>query len=375
MKMRLWFVAALALTAGCNPQKPAPIDDPPALGPGPTADVYTPPRHYVCCRASGPITVDGRIDEAAWDAAPWTDDFTDIEGDRKPAPRFRTRAKMLWDDKYFYIAAEMEEPHVWATLTEHDSVIFHDNDFELFIDPDGDNLNYAEFEMNALNTGWDLLLDKPYKDGGKADNSWEIPGLKTAVHVDGTLNDPRDKDKGWSVEIALPWDVLGKLSAQPAPPRDGDQWRVDFSRVEWKTNIEDGKYVKIPGLPEDNWVWSPQGVVNMHRPETWGCVQFSTAAPGTAVFHPDPAGSAKHLLMRIYYAQREFHEAHKRYAKSLDELGLAGLKDETLTGPPTVEAGDDHFRATVEVKLPDGGTRRWNVREDSRLWPADGPRP
>jgi len=44
--------------------------------------------------------------------------------------------QMLWDDECLYIAAEMEEPHLWATLTEHDSIIFHDNDFEVFLDPD-----------------------------------------------------------------------------------------------------------------------------------------------------------------------------------------------------------------------------------------------
>ena len=94
----------------------------------------------------------------------------------KPKPRFRTRVKMLWDDEALYIAAEMEEPHVWATLTEHDSVIFHDNDFEVFLDPDGDNHLYGELELNALNTTWDLLLTKPYKDGGQAINAWEITG-------------------------------------------------------------------------------------------------------------------------------------------------------------------------------------------------------
>src|SRR5262249_32364901 len=151
-----------------------------------------PPRHYVCYRAGGPVTVDGRLDEPAWKAVPWTDDFVDIEGTRRPRPRFRTRAKMLWDDRRFYIAAELEEPHFWATLTEHDSVIFRDNDFEVFLDPDGDNHNYAELELNALNTTWDLRLPKPYKDGGHADDRWEIRGLRTAVHVDGTLNDPRD---------------------------------------------------------------------------------------------------------------------------------------------------------------------------------------
>ena len=65
---------------------------------------------------------------------------------------------MVWDDKYLYFAAEIEEPHVWGTLTQHDSVIFRDNDFEVFIDPNGDTHEYYEFEMNALNTGWDLFL-------------------------------------------------------------------------------------------------------------------------------------------------------------------------------------------------------------------------
>src|SRR5262249_16446424 len=120
------------------------------------------PLAYVCYRAEKPIKIDGKLDDPAWDAAPWSDDFVDIEGDAKPKPRWKTRMKMLWDDECLYIAAEMEEPHLWATLTEHDSVIFRDNDFEVFLDPDGDNHNYAELELNALNTTWDLLLTKPY---------------------------------------------------------------------------------------------------------------------------------------------------------------------------------------------------------------------
>jgi len=232
-------------------------------------------QHYRCHYTEHPLVIDGRIDKPAWKSAPWSDDFKDIEGDSKPKPRFRTRVKMLWDDQYFYIGAELEEPHVWATLTQHDSVIFQDNDFEVFIDPDGDTLNYYEFEMNALNTGWDLLLDKPYKAGGKAKNEWEIPGLKTAVHINGTLNDPRDKDIGWTIEIAFPWKVLGEYARQAAPPREGDEWRVNFSRVEWLTEIVDGHYHKLPGKKEDNWVWSPQGLIDMHAPEKWGYVQFS----------------------------------------------------------------------------------------------------
>jgi hypothetical protein len=168
----------------------------------------------------------------------------------------------------------MGEPDVWATLTQHDSVIFHDNDFEVFLNPSGDSRNYFEFEINALNTSWDLFLPKPYRQQGKADNSWEIPGLKSAVYVDGTINHPGDTDRGWSVEIAFPWSAFRERSGF-GRPKPGDQWRVNFSRVEWKV---DGSYKKLPGR-EDNWVWSAQGVVDMHRPEMWGWVKFLGSDP------------------------------------------------------------------------------------------------
>jgi hypothetical protein len=233
------------------------------------------PKEYVCHRAGGTIAIDGKLNETAWRNAPATDLFVDIEGDAKPRPGFATRAKMLWDDQYFYISAELEEPHVWGTLTRRDSVIFHDNDFEVFIDPNGDRDEYYELEINALNTVWDLFLPKPYRDGGKARDNWDIVGLKTAVRIDGTLNNPADRDRGWTVEMALPWKVLGEFAHQAAPPADGDVWRVNFSRVEWRHEIAEGTYRKVANTKEDNWVWSPQGVVDMHRPEMWGRVRFS----------------------------------------------------------------------------------------------------
>ncbi len=232
------------------------------------------PRSYECRRATTPPVIDGRLDDTAWQAAPWTENFVDIEGDRKPQPAYRTRAKILWDDDYFYIAAELEDPHVWATLTQRDAIVFHDNDFEIFIDPDGDGLDYVEIEVNALNTVFDLLLKRSYREGGPALHDFDVAGLRTVVHIEGTLNDPTDIDRGWSVEAAIPWRAFDGLTAASLPPQGGDIWRMNFSRVQWAHEVIDGKYRKVPGRPEDNWVWSSQGEIDMHIPDRWASVRF-----------------------------------------------------------------------------------------------------
>lgn len=235
-----------------------------------SASGFAAPLEYNCLKTQQPPRIDGNLDDTAWKQASWTTDFVDIEGDKRPRPRFRTRMKMLWDDRNLYIAAELEEPDVWATLTAHDSVIFHDNDFEVFLDPGGKGVEYFEFEINARNTGWDLYLPKPYRLGGNADNGWEIPGLQTGVRVNGTLNNPEDRDVGWTVELAIPWESFRDRAHAAFPPRTGDTWRANFSRVEWLSRPD----VRPKSEKENNWVWSPQGVVNMHIPEQWGFLHF-----------------------------------------------------------------------------------------------------
>ncbi|MFK7851974.1 MAG: carbohydrate-binding family 9-like protein [Akkermansiaceae bacterium] len=248
------------------------------------------PRSYVCRRVSSPINFEISSSDPAWSKLAWSEDFVDITGSEALKPRFRTRVKMGWDDKFFYVCAELEEPHVWGTITEKNAVMFEDNDFEVFIDPDSDGLNYYEFEINALGSIWELSLPKPYGEGGVPVLGCNIEGLKSIVRIEGTLNDPSDQDNGWSVEMAFPWAGLAKYNrGKNTPPLPGDRWKVNFSRVQWKHHVEDGSYVRIPPHgtplaeslnpeeqehPEDNWVWSPQGAVNMHLPDRWGEVIF-----------------------------------------------------------------------------------------------------
>ena len=333
----------------------------------PELDAWPHPKGYVCYRAPSAIAIDGKA-EAAWNAAPWSDPFVDIEGDKKPAPRFKTRMKMLWDDEALYILAELEEPDVWGTLREHDSVIFHDNDFEVFLDPDGDNHNYGELELNALNATWDLLLTKPYRDVGcKAVHAWEIKGLKTAVSVDGTLNKPGDKDRGWMVEIRWPFSGLQELAKPKTfPPRDGDQWRINFSRVEWHSEVVEGAYRKLKGK-EDNWVWSPQGMIDMHRPERWGYLQFSTALPGKATFQSDPDWPTRDLLHRVYHAQLLHRKSNGKFASALAPLNLQGAAV-PLAGPVLIEATTNTFEASLtRPGIPGEKPRRYSISNDGQL--------
>lgn len=327
------------------------------------------PLGYIARHTATPVVIDGQLDDATWAAAEWTSDFVDIEGDAKPHPRLRTRAKLLWDDHYLYIAAELEEPHVWATLTKHDSVIFHDNDFEVFLDPVGDTHGYFEFEINALNTGWDLYLVKPYQDGGPPLNEWEIPGLKKAVQVNGTLNDPRDTDRSWTVELAFPWEAFSYHGREVKRPKDGDQWRLNFSRVQWKTKIDQDAYVKLPDTPEDNWVWTPQGVIDMHRPEMWGLLQFTRRPAGEPVgVTPLPGAAARARALELYYAQRDFFAAHQRWATTLDELGWSEPGTGDAKAQPSVRLVSSHdgYDAKVSFSQLD---RQWSwcIRQDRRL--------
>ncbi|MCE2455724.1 MAG: carbohydrate-binding family 9-like protein [Gemmatimonadetes bacterium] len=241
-----------------------------------------------------PVDVDGSLDDEAWRAAEPTADFIDIRGEGWPVPPSRTRAWMTWDEDALYVAAEIEEPHLWATLAERDQIVWRDDDFEIFLDPDGDGLNYFEIEINALGTVLDLFLARPYDQGGSARIDWDLEGLESAVSLRGTLNDPSDEDEGWTVEMAIPWAGLvpppdtsagvGEAVA-PGAPQPMDEWRVNFSRVDWPLLIEADGYVKERELvdwndhPEENWVWAPQGRINMHAPESWGRLRFVDVGP------------------------------------------------------------------------------------------------
>ena len=256
--------------------------------------------HYTCYRAAGPIQVDGRLDEPSWRMAPRSTSFVDIVTG-KPA-WYDTYVKLLWDDDNLYFGFTVPERNITATLTKRDSKIYENNDVEVFI---AGKDAYYEFEINALNTIYevfwiwkDILKTHPLYSKAPEWNpkgqrilmldgvgghvhprgerygflDWDFPGLRHAVHLDGTLNDPSTPDQGWTVELAFPWKGLHWLAdGRSLPPRDGDVWRIDCSRFQHYTR--DGRKLDPPA----GWTWNRHGYYDSHIPETFTYVHFSTA--------------------------------------------------------------------------------------------------
>lgn len=317
--------------------------------PKPNMPNFNPPVYY-CNKATEKLTPDGRLDKSFWENAPFTDYFVDIEGAHMAKPKYNTRAKMLWDDENLYIGAELEGDEIWATLTERDSVIFADNDFEIFINPSGDSHCYYEFEMNALNTVWDLLLTKSYLNGGYPVDAFDITGLQTVVYIDGELNNPSARNRKWSLEVVMPFSVLTQCrSPKTDKPVPGDFWRINFSRVQWDVDIVNNQYIKRvnpeTGRPysEHNWVYAAMGIVNIHYPELWGFLFFTEKGET----YPVPkTESVRWELRKLYFNQHEYFDIHGRYADCFDDIS----DGYTYPVKPLVQATKHGFEISVEAE-------------------------
>lgn len=189
-----------------------------------------------CRRASTPIEIDGAANEPAWQRATVVDGFA-VSWKERPRPaRTGTKARLLWDDEFLYFHAEMEDADLYADVTEHDGMIWNNDVFELFFRPDEMKRGYYEFEISAANTVLDMYLPSRGSGGYARWKKAHPFSLKTAVKLRGTLNDPRDRDGGWSVEGRIPWRDFGPTGGRP----DVDAiWRFALCRYDYSVDFED----------------------------------------------------------------------------------------------------------------------------------------
>lgn len=315
----------------------------------------TTPPGYVCYRTTSKIKIDGKLNEKDWQQAPSTAPFVDISGDGFPIPIMSTTAKMLWDDDYLYISAILDEKDIKATLKQRDTIIYHNNDFEVFIDPDGDGLNYFEIENNAYGTIMDLIMDKPYRSGGQFMMQWDCPGLKLAIGLNGTLNNSKDTDKNWIVEMAIPQRAI-KMSFDN-PLKANKYMRMNFSRVQW-----------LKKEHEENWVWAPTGKIDIHMPERWGFVYLSSNKVDGAkeqFVYPYNMEAYK-LLWTMFYAQQDNYSRKKNYIRNVKDFHFEPSELDVLPNDAklAVEATSNSF--IVSVILPNEHVK-YTVNNDGRF--------
>ncbi|WP_340105986.1 carbohydrate-binding family 9-like protein [Rhodohalobacter sp. 8-1] len=331
------------------------------------------PKTYIVYKTDDPITVDGITDEEIWNSSEWTDDFINLAGDLSISPEYRTKVKLLYDDNYLYVAGEMEESDIYGTMTERNSRLYLDNALEVFIDPDGDTHNYAEFQINALSTIWDLLLTKPYRDGGRGISQWNLLDYQSAVYLDGDINNPESEDRKWTTEIALPLAAISEINSGKRTIESGVQWKVNFSRAQRRLDVADGSY-KLRINPDtdrpfdpDFYVWSPQGVNNIHIPEMWGIMQFSEkiAGQGKDDFIWNRNEELKWALRQVYYRIHDYYREHGEFTDSPELLNIVEITVDDYNFDPKIMITETMF----EVSTPgfDGETT-WYISEDGKVW-------
>jgi hypothetical protein len=227
------------------------------------AEAEGPPavRAAECRRTAGPIRIDGRLDDVAWDRAEALRDFAVFWQNRKPATA--TTARLLWDDEYFYFCAEMEDADLYATVQERNGMTWNDDVFELFLKPAADKPAYYEFQVNAAGTQLELFLPSRGAGGYTRFAPLSELGMESAVHLNGTLNKWEDEDKGWVVEGRIPWKAF---KATGGRPKAGDKWKFALCRYDYSVKLERPELSSTAPLTQSDF----------HRYEDYGELTFTT---------------------------------------------------------------------------------------------------
>ncbi|KAL4221398.1 hypothetical protein ACF0H5_019656 [Mactra antiquata] len=282
------------------------------------------PRHYIAYHLNGKkINIDGKLNDQAWNEVPWSETFVDIRSAVYPKPYLETKFKMRWDDNLLYLGAYIEEENLWGTYVTHDSSIFRDNGFEMLVNVDGKMVNYKQIQINVLGTMMDQIIYKSVWDSPNVkENSkiWNVNAVH-AIYHEGTVNQPNDKDRFWSVEIALPFTQLAYNSSRvKSIPDENEVWFTNFGRSEQKLINKNGKYQKVPKSVADWWSWQPCDVINLHLQDRWGLVQFKKDIKDTTFrythWHLDKA------LFEVTKAMDQYIAINGKYTTVIEELDI-----------------------------------------------------
>lgn len=184
-------------------------------------------REAVCRWTDAPPTLDGKLDDPAWEKAALIDKFPSFWAGTPSGGS--TRARLLWDDQALYFAAEMTDAELKAHGTKRNDMLWNGDVFELFFKPDDEKPAYYEFQVNPRSVILELAF--PRRGFDFATLAARPPmGFRAVARVDGTLDAPGDEDRGWTVEGRIPWTLFAPTGGRPKP---GDSWSFALCRYDY----------------------------------------------------------------------------------------------------------------------------------------------
>lgn len=167
------------------------------------AQKLTPPRkHATVAMRSGPVVLDGKLDEKAWQAAPLHTGFEMPLGvsNRQPIPEeVQTSFRVLQDETALYFGIRCNEPKMSERTVkaarQHDAAMWSDDDVEIFFDPVGDRTEYYQLAINSEGTQVDLYM---IESGNTSKAGWSAEWKAAAFQGPDF----------WSLEVAVPFGLF-----------------------------------------------------------------------------------------------------------------------------------------------------------------------
>jgi hypothetical protein len=223
----------------------------------------------VCPWADRPPVLDGKLDDPCWKQAVPIERFASFW---TKTPRTGTRAYLVWDDQALYYAATMADTEVRAYGTTRNDTLWDGDVFELFFKPSTERPEYCEFQANPKG----LIFEMAFAKRGDHPGSFRdapVLGHEAAVVVDGSLDHPGDRDRGWTVEGRIPWTAFALAGGKP---KAGASWRFAMCRYDY------GPEGTKPVLMSS----APLTVSSFHRYEDYSTLRFEGPKPRSPETRP-----------------------------------------------------------------------------------------
>ncbi|MEP5612087.1 MAG: DUF5916 domain-containing protein [Cyclobacteriaceae bacterium] len=187
--------------------------------------------NYRIQKATGTITIDGKLEESDWELAQMTTNFHQYFPTDSVLADAQVEVRMTYDDQYLYVSAKMHNltpNQTYAVPSLRRDYRGNFDGFTIEIDPFQDNTNAFQFGINPFGVQREGLISNGGTRGTDLSLSWDNKWLASATQ----------HENYWIAEAAIPFKTL---RFKPG----STNWNVNFYRINGLTG-ERASWARIP---------------------------------------------------------------------------------------------------------------------------------